>query len=138
MPKRITLSDLFILFVFAFLIATIFGVPIVKTCGGMNIEYSEGARTGVPYKISKKGLIWKTWEGDLSLQLTTRNSEGQMINQIFSYSVADEKIAKEIEAASQANEVVTLKYKQYLLRGFRYGGTDYDIVEVNRTKTAKN
>ncbi len=35
---------------------------------GNNIEYSEGQRVGVVNKISEKGLIWKTKEGQLSLE----------------------------------------------------------------------
>ena len=42
---------------------------------GNNIEYSQGQRVGVINKISERGLIWKTKEGQLSLEGIT--STGQ-------------------------------------------------------------
>lgn len=35
---------------------------------GNNIKYSEGTRTGMINKISEKGLIWKTSEGQIALE----------------------------------------------------------------------
>lgn len=29
------------------------------------LEYSDGQRVGIVTKFSQKGLIWKTWEGEL-------------------------------------------------------------------------
>jgi hypothetical protein len=105
---------------------------VVKAFGGLNIEYGEGQRTGVPFKISKKGFFWKTWEGELSLQMTTLGHEGKMVNEIFYYSTADAQIAQAIEQAAKDNALVTLKYRQYLIRGYKYGSTGYDIVAVER------
>src|SRR3989338_8785829 len=42
---------------------------------GNNIEYSEGQRVGVVNKISEKGLIWKTKEGQLSLEGRTSTGD---------------------------------------------------------------
>jgi flagellar basal body-associated protein FliL len=136
MKTRITFIELIIIVIIIAIVASIVIFPTIRAAGGLNIEYSEGQRTGVPYKISKKGVIWKTWEGELSLQLTTRDSEGRMVNQVFRYSVADDAVARDIEAAAAANEIVTLKYKQYLVRGFKYGSTDYNVESVERFKAA--
>lgn len=41
----------------------------VKGCGSCNdYEYGEGTRTGVINKVSKKGFIWKTYEGQMALE----------------------------------------------------------------------
>lgn len=42
---------------------------------GNNVEYSEGQRVGVINKISEKGLIWKTKEGQLSLEGRTSTGD---------------------------------------------------------------
>lgn len=34
---------------------------------GWGVNYSEGQRTGDVYKFSKKGLIYKSWEGEMYL-----------------------------------------------------------------------
>ena len=98
--------------------------------GGANIEYSEGSRKGTIYKLSNKGLIWDTYEGELSLSLTTQNSEGQLINQIFNFSVSDPSVAKEIEEAMLNESKVKLTYQQYLVRGYKYGSTPYDVIAI--------
>ena len=105
-----------------------FHVPIVKSFGGVGHEYSDGSRSGTLHKLSKKGLFWKTWEGELSLGLVTKGAEGQLVNEIFHFSVSSDSIAKELEKVAQSGDRVTLEYKQYLYRGYKHGGKSYDIV----------
>lgn len=106
------------------------GSFIICACGGLNIPFSEGQRTGIVYKLSKKGLIHKTWEGQMSLQMMTRNSEGQLVNEVFRFSVSDDAVAHQINAAAVRNEPLTLHYTQYFLRGWDKGGTGYDVTGV--------
>lgn len=101
-----------------------------KLLGFRGMEYSNGQRTGVNYQISKKGWIWTTYEGQLSLQLLSRNSDGMMTNQIFQYSVSDPQVAEQIMTLSSSGAPITLHYKEYKFRGFRYGATNYDVVSV--------
>lgn len=42
---------------------------------GNHVDYSEGDRVGVVNKLSEKGLIWKTTEGQLSLEGRTSTGE---------------------------------------------------------------
>ncbi|MEX2017323.1 MAG: hypothetical protein WD876_02520 [Candidatus Pacearchaeota archaeon] len=42
---------------------------------GNNIDYSQGQRVGVINKVSEKGLIWTTKEGQLSLEGRTSTGE---------------------------------------------------------------
>lgn len=104
---------------------------LVPFFGGLNILYSEGQRTGIVYKIARsKGLFFKTSEGELSLQLTTKQGDGRMVNQIFEFSVYDPKVVQELEDAAVSGSVVTLHYRQYIYRGYKYGSTKYDIDRV--------
>lgn len=128
--KGITLLELIVILVILILVLIVIAPFAIPLLGLKGIEYSEGQRTGLNYKISKKGFVWSTYEGELSLQLTTRNSEGGIVNQVFNYSVSDPAIAKEIETMSSRGKPITLTYKQYKFRGYCYGDTEYDIVGV--------
>lgn len=132
--KTMQLSDwLTIIGVFGGL-ALIVALILVKLCGGLNIPFSDGQRTGLVYKISKKGIIWKTWEGEMSMQMLERNTEGQLVPKVFAFSVTSEAVAKEIETASASGKPITIAYKQYFLRGFDDGSTQYDATSVKTTE----
>lgn len=105
---------------------------IIGAAGGMNIEYSSGSRTGVVQKLSKKGLIWKTWEGEVNMgYLTSTGGEKpQLVPEIFEFSTVSESVVKDLERAEKLGGKVTVKYKQYLFRGFNKGKTSYDVTEV--------
>lgn len=119
-----TLLDLILVAFLIVLVTAGFGF-----LGFRGINYSDGQRTGSVYKLSKKGLFFKTWEGEMSLNLVTRK-DGMMINQIFNFSVSDDKVAHAIEQAAQTNTPCTLKYEQYLMRGYKYGSSSYTVVGV--------
>ncbi len=113
------------------ILLAVLSIPI-KMCGGLNIEYSNGSRSGVVQKFSKKGLYWQTHEGELNLGYTESDSEGRLVPAIFPFSCSSDEVAKEIEKAQRGGNRVTLQYKQYLFRGWKYGGTGYDIVGVEQ------
>lgn len=106
----------------------------VKCMGGLNVPFSEGSRSGVVQKISKKGLIWSTWEGELNLGYTTATKDangGTTINPaIFRFSCSSDSAAKQVQAAERSGKRVTLKYQQYIFRGYKYGDTSYDVTGV--------
>jgi hypothetical protein len=106
----------------------------IKCMGGMNIEFSEGSRSGVIQKLSKKGMIWKTWEGELNLGYTEASTDSNGHQSIrpamFFFSVSDDAVAERLKKAEIGGKRVTLDYKQYFLRGWDKGGTSYDVVDV--------
>lgn len=113
----------------------IIGVPTIKCCGGLNIEYSNGSRSGVVQKISKKGFFWKTWEGELNLGYNTYTNDGDskvLVPAIFEFSVSSDEVAKKLQMAEESGHRVTVEYKQYLLMGYNKGGTGYDITRVKQ------
>lgn len=40
---------------------------LLFTFGSCTCNYSDGVRVGVPYKLSRKGLVVPTWEGEMNL-----------------------------------------------------------------------
>ncbi|PRX42909.1 6-phosphogluconate dehydrogenase [Salegentibacter salegens] len=91
------------------------------------VPYSEGTRSGELIKFSKKGVISKTWEGEIS--------QGISGAQIFQFSVLDSN-QEEIEAL-QENEgnYVRLKYVERYATFFFWGDTKYFITEVEQAES---
>jgi hypothetical protein len=93
----------------------------------LGYSYSSGERAGYVQKISKKGWICKTWEGELAMA----NLPGTM-PQIFAFTVRNDSIAKVIE--ENAGKQVSLTYDQH--RGVPttcFGETEYFVTGVHRT-----
>jgi hypothetical protein len=98
-------------------------VPVLAlaawTVIALTFSYSEGTRTGYNQKLSRKGWLCKTWEGELALS----NVPGQA-PQIFTYSVRDDAVAAQIQKLEGRR--VALAYEEH--RGVPsscFGETDY-------------
>ena len=88
--------------------------------------YANGERAGYVQKISKKGWLCKTWEGELAMA----NLPGTM-PQIFTFTVRSDSIAHVIE--QNAGKQVSLTYQQH--RGVPtscFGETEYFVTGVHR------
>jgi hypothetical protein len=90
----------------------------------LNWSYSTGERAGFLQKVSNKGWICKTWEGELSLVAMPGAAPEK-----FLFTVRDEAIAQKITAA--AGKRVTLNYEQHKgLPTSCFGDTDYFVTGV--------
>jgi hypothetical protein len=88
--------------------------------------YANGERAGYVQKISKKGWLCKTWEGELAMA----NLPGTM-PQIFTFTVRSDSVAHVIE--QNAGKQVSLTYEQH--RGVPttcFGETEYFVTGVHR------
>jgi hypothetical protein len=97
--------------------------------------YDEGVRAGSVVRISKKGVIFKTYEGQLNLQSFGALKKTTPFAETFDFSVEKSKpqVIRELEAVALSGERVNLHYiKRYV--GFPWRGkTKYFIVDVERT-----
>jgi len=96
------------------------------TAIALSYSYSTGDRAGYIQKLSHKGWICKTWEGELAMA----NLPGTM-PQIFSFTVRSDSVAHIIE--QNAGKQVSLTYEQH--RGVPtacFGETEYFVTRVNR------
>lgn len=90
----------------------------------LHYSYSSGERMGYIQKISEKGWLCKTWEGELAM--TTVPGTAPVI---FSFSVRDDAIARQIENA--AGRRVALRYEQHRgVPGTCFGETEYFVTGV--------
>jgi hypothetical protein len=92
----------------------------------LGYTYASGERAGYVQKISKKGWLCKTWEGELAMA----NLPGTM-PQIFTFTVRNDSIAHVIE--QNIGKQVSLTYQQH--RGLPtscFGETEYFISAAHR------
>jgi hypothetical protein len=88
--------------------------------------YARGERAGYIQKISLKGWLFKTWEGELAMV----NLPGAM-PEIFRFTIRDVRVAHEVEHL--AGQKVTLSYDQHKGLPFTlYGDTEYFITHVSK------
>lgn len=90
----------------------------------LNYSYSTGERAGYAQKLSQKGWLCKTWEGELAMA----NLPGTM-PEIFRFSVRNDSIAKILE--NNLGKRVSLSYAQH--RGVPtscFGETEYYITNI--------
>lgn len=97
-------------------------------------SFSEGTRSGMVVKISKKGYLFKTYEGQLNLQTFGANKSPNLVSESFEFSVESdqEEVIKMLEEASLTGERVSLRYVERLVRFPWRGDTKYFVEEVER------
>lgn len=85
-------------------------VPVLLFAGWalttLNYTYSRGERAGYAQKLSRRGWLCKTWEGELAMV----NLPGAM-PEIFKFSVRNDSIAKVLE--DNLGKRVSLTYEQH-------------------------
>ena len=103
-------------------------LPVILIAGytwvTLHYSYSSGERSGYIQKISKKGWLCKTWEGELAMTTVPGTAP-----QIFQFSVKDETAVRRIEQA--AGQRVVLSYQQH--KGVPtscFGETEYFVTGV--------
>ncbi len=88
------------------------------------VTFSEGIRTGELIKISHKGVLVKTWEGQIS--------QGISGAQIFDFSVLDkdQEVIKKLQ--EYQGEYVKLEYVERYATFFWLGDTKYFVTSVEQ------
>jgi hypothetical protein len=72
--------------------------------------YSEGNRAGVLIKFSKKGYVFKTFEGELNMGGVGNLPNTAQVNQIWLFSVTDKAVADSLMLLE--GKKVSLHYNQ--------------------------
>lgn len=92
----------------------------------LNYSYSTGERTGFVQKISNKGWICKSWEGELTMV-----TQPGVPPQLFPFSVRDNAVAQQLMRSS--GKRVTLSYEQHLgVPTTCFGETEYYITGMRQ------
>ncbi|MDY2586052.1 6-phosphogluconate dehydrogenase [Winogradskyella aquimaris] len=91
--------------------------------------YSEGTRAGQLIKLSEKGVVFKTFEGELNLGgLRTGNTNDGLEGNLWQFSVLDESVISDLIKAE--GKRVKLGYKERYKAMPWQGETNYFITNV--------
>ena len=100
-------------------------LTVATTIGGCNIlnnyEYSFGSRAGMINKMSNKGFIWKTYEGQMALEGIVSSGESMGAN-VWEFSIDNQarhgekvdELAKKLNEALESGQKVKAKYIQVI------------------------
>ncbi|NCT10712.1 MAG: 6-phosphogluconate dehydrogenase [Flavobacteriia bacterium] len=91
------------------------------------VTFSEGVRSGELIKISKKGVLFKTWEGEIS--------QGISGAQIFSFSVEDKHKDVIIDLEKYQGRYVKLNYIERYKTLFWLGDSKYFVTKVTEEQS---
>ncbi len=82
----------------------------------MNASYSNGFRVGTIQKVSKKGIIFKTYEGELSQGFIDNSQDAAATGvgtRVWTFTVEkDPEVLKQIDHAIETNKKVKLYYNE--------------------------
>ena len=90
------------------------------------VTYSEGYRSGELIKISHKGVLFKTWEGEISQGV----SEAQTF--VFSVESSEKDVINSLK--EMQGESVKLTYKERFATFPWLGDTKYFVIKVEKTQ----
>ena len=94
------------------------------TMATLKWSYSTGERAGFMQKLSSKGYVCKTWEGELQLVALPGSTPEK-----FLFTVRDDAVAARINASM--GKRVTLTYEQHIgVPSSCFGDTEYFVTDV--------
>lgn len=96
-----------------------------------SFTFSEGYRAGLLQKFSRKGTIFKTYEGEMILSSIQSNAGVAIASEKFLFSVTDPVLAAQLERMQGDNIVVHYLEKNAILS---WRGESRYIVDSVRTK----
>ena len=99
-------------------------------------KFSDGYRSGKIMKVSERGVVFKTWEGQMDLQtFGAVKDKSNMVTETFKFSIVDDpELIKELEDAALAGERVNLHYyERYIIIPWR-GDTKVFVTGIERPK----
>lgn len=108
-----------------FLIKILIGILVLVIgyfCFAYFVHYSEGVRAGELVKFSHKGVIFKTWEGEIS--------QGVSEAQLFEFSVQGNQDDVKNDLMKFQGKFVKLHYYERFVTLFWLGDTKYFITKV--------
>lgn len=95
-------------------------------------SYSTGERAGYVQKLSKKGWLCKTWEGEMAM-VTMPGTVAEK----FYFTVPEDSVAAEINKT--VGRRVVLTYEEHKWIPFScFGDTGYFVTDVRTTEEAVN
>lgn len=90
--------------------------------------YSDGYRYGLLQKFSRRGSLFKTYEGEMILSSVKGNNNVALASEKFYFSVTDGALAQQL--GNLQGRGVTVHYKQKNAPAFWRGDSEYIVDSV--------
>ncbi|HMO41184.1 MAG TPA: hypothetical protein PKC76_18340 [Saprospiraceae bacterium] len=94
--------------------------------------FSEGTRAGTLIKISRKGVVFKTYEGQLNLGGFQSDGQSGVVGNIWNFSVLKKDVYKELQMYE--GQQVKLHYRERYKSMPWQGDTAYFIYDIERVE----
>lgn len=95
------------------------------------VDYSDGDRAGNVVKLSRKGMLFKTWEGELNTGALTDGTGGTWK---FSVAGSEQKVINDIRNAMDHGYRVRLTYEEKYIKLFWRGDTKYFVTKAEAVR----
>jgi hypothetical protein len=105
-----------------------FGVDaVIISCGtGLLPNYSEGVREGFVTKVSEKGVIWKTYEG----QIQVGTGDISALQPPFEYSLPKSNKIMQSRLIASLGKKVRITYRQWFVMPYSVGESGYELLTI--------
>ena len=94
--------------------------------------YSEGYRAGLLQKFSHKGVIFKTYEGEMVLSSVSSNRDVAIASEKFLFTVTNRSLVREFDTLQGSTIIV--HYRQMKSSVFWRGDSQYLVDSVKEKK----
>ncbi len=113
------------------ILLVVVAIPVIAACafagyvyGALHVSFSSGERSGFVQKLSKKGWVCKTWEGEMAMVSMPGTAP-----EIFLFSIRDDAVADKINRSM--GKRVAISYEQH--KGVPttcFGETEYFVTDI--------
>ena len=90
--------------------------------------YSEGYRAGLLQKFSKKGVIFKTYEGEMILSSVSSNRDVALASEKFLFTMTNKDLVRHFDTLQ--GDMVIVHYREKMGRLFWKGDSRYLVDSV--------
>jgi hypothetical protein len=103
---------------------------VATGCSGCDAGYSDGDRSGVVTKLSYKGLVCKSWEGEMNLGGLSTDDKGAAVPNVWRFTVVDTAQVAAIQNAMKSGKRVNIHYTQWAVSPYCQD-SDYEAQSVS-------
>jgi len=103
---------------------------IMPLTGGLGKDYGTINQIGYLTNFSERGIIWKTYEGELQKGV----GEQATAEKSFTFSATDRAVIEKLRPYLGSKHRLQLKCRQWICMPFSKGDTDKEVVDVNEVE----
>jgi hypothetical protein len=111
----------------AMVTALFVAVTCVAAANGVGRGYSDGVRVGQVYKLSRKGLIWKSWEAEMLSGQAADQPGAPAVR--WEFTIRDPAVVAEAREAQTTGKTTKVTYVEWLMSPVTMD-SDYEAVVI--------